>query len=243
MPGSHTIKPRMVKPSMWAQSPLSRLVATHRRQGPAGHGSHAPRRAPGWRRSCGGEMWHPSDRPKEKRHVGFHQSEFRRDTLVTDCKTSRRRPGAARRLFQCRDRRHRTGRPRRGARRDRPGTPNGARARRARLRHRHLARRPGADQQPRGRRLQADPAARQRRRRQRGACARRRSRHRPGTAARRRRARPALCIARQFEDPAPRPAGGRDRQSARIRIDRHRRRGVGAGPLDPLGLAAAPSRT
>ena len=54
-------------------------------------------------------------------------------------------------------------------------------------------------------------------------------------AARRRRARFALCLARQFQEPAPRPARGRDRQSAGLRIDGDRRRGVGAGPFDPLG--------
>ena len=32
----------------------------------------------------------------------------------------------------------------------------------------------------------------------------------------RRRARSALCLARQFQEPAPRPARGRDRQSARL---------------------------
>jgi hypothetical protein len=43
--------------------------------------------------------------------------------------------------------------------------------------------------------------------------ARRRSGYRPCAAARRWRAGPALCGARQLEEPAPRPAGDRDRQS------------------------------
>ena len=113
-----------------------------------------------------------------------------------------------------------------------------AAARRARLRHRHLARRAGADQQPRGRIVERDQAARHRGHRHRCPRARRRSRHRSRFAARRRRAGFALRLARQFQEPAPRPAGGRDRQSARLRIDRDRGRGVGARPLDPLGERA-----
>ena len=91
-----------------------------------------------------------------------------------------------------------------------------ARARRARFGYRHLSGRARAHQQPRGRIVEADPAARHRRHRHRRARARRRSRHRSGAAARRRRARSALCLARRFQDVAARPAGGRDRQSARL---------------------------
>ena len=149
-----------------------------------------------------------------------------------------KRPGSARRLFQRRDRRDRTRRAGCRARRNRTESAQRARARRAWLGHRHLAGRSGADQQPCGRIVERDQAAGHRRLCHRRPCARRRSRHRPRAVAGRWRARSALCLARQFQEPAPRPARGRDRQSARIRIDRDGRRGVGARPLDPLGERA-----
>ena len=67
-----------------------------------------------------------------------------------------------------------------------------------------------------------------------GARAGRRSAHRPRPPARGRRRLAAGGAARQLQEPAPRPARGRHRQPAGLRIDGDGGRGVGARPLAAL---------
>ena len=136
---------------------------------------------------------------------------------------------AARRLFA---RHHRRGRPRRpGRRADRRLARPQCRARRLRLGRHRRARRPGADQQPCGRRRRARRADDHRGPQPDGARGRRRSRHRPRAGAGRCAGDPAGGDARRFQEAAARPARGRDRQSARLRIDRDGRRRLGARAL------------
>ena len=75
-----------------------------------------------------------------------------------------------------------------------------------------------------------------------GARAGRRSAHRPRLAAHRRRRLPAGGAAGQFQGAAARPARGRDRQSAGLRIDGDGRRRVGARPLAALEHGPADRR-
>ena len=71
---------------------------------------------------------------------------------------------------------------------------------------------------------------------------RRRSRHRPRARARRRAGHAAGGDARQFQAAQARPAGDRHRQPARLRVDGHDRRDLGARPLAAGSVRAADRR-
>ena len=108
-----------------------------------------------------------------------------------------------------------------------------ARSRRYRLGLRHLAGRADRHQRPRRQRLQGHPPRRRRWPNHRRAAHRRRPRHRRGADPRQCRPRPADRAARRFQGRSPWPARGGDRQPARLRVDRDRRRRLRARPVDP----------
>ena len=107
-------------------------------------------------------------------------------------------------------------------------------ARRGRFRRGDRAGRPGADQQPRGAGRQGRAPCRRGRPRHGGAHPGRGSRHRSGAVARRLGARSGACHTRRLQKAQARATGGRHRQSARLRVDRHRRGDLGARPFATL---------